>query len=186
MFKHFIISLCFIFSPLLAQSAVQQCNHNSCAEAPVFQTNLTPYTIHRADLPVYMSARTPSAFGISKYAIIAEIHFGSMSTRTVSGNTVTLTERAPDITLAYSKFGWIDPKNCGSLNYQITNNCGWSENEVMTPLVGELVFQELTLNTNLVISYIRTVNQELTHKGYLYQCTQFFSPQYPACFFLGK
>ena len=183
-----IFTFLFLFSISFfsySQTNVKYCNHNACIESPKFQSNLNNYMIYPGNTPVFFSTKIPLLYGLSKYAIMAEIHFGESSERIVSGNTVTLQTRIPDSTLIFSKAGWVDIKSCGVTYSEVTNNCGWYENESMNLLRGELVFQDLTYNTNLVISYFRTVNQELTHKGYLYQCSQFFSVKYPFCNYLG-
>lgn len=174
-----LAALAFL-APLAAVAAPNapiRCVSSQCQQAPVLATNVAQQLLPTSNLPVYLQAYLPSRNTGARYALVAKIDFGDVW----QGNY-----NMANSLLAYTPQGWLAAAECGDTYAQIAQRCGFSEGATANILQGELTFDALTDNINLVIEYARSEKGIITHQADAFQCTYFFSRAHRFCKVIGQ
>lgn len=136
-----------------AFGATVQCNPGSCAEAPSVQFQAGK-PLSRYEAPVHVTADLPQRGTAARYVVWATVE-------------------SEKVVLVYSAQGWVPLEQCGSTVPDIVSRCSHPEGATLKVLQGEFTNKQLGLNYGVVLEYARTEANDISHKGYLFQCTDF-------------
>lgn len=130
-----------------------RCSPGSCPQAPAVQFQVGPQ-VSRYEAPVHLGAHLPQLGTGARYVVWATIE-------------------SPATIVVYSPKGWVPLDYCGSTVPDIVSRCSHPEGASLPMLQGEFTNKELGLSHGVVLEYARTEANNVSHQGYLFQCTNF-------------
>ena len=130
-----------------------QCNPGNCAEAPSVQFQVGK-PLSQYEAPVHVGTTLPRLGTDARYVVWATVE-------------------SQHAVLVYGPKGWVPLEQCGATVPDIVSRCSHPEGASLPVLQGEFTNKQLGLQYGVILEYARTVANNVSHKGYLFQCTDF-------------